>query len=196
LSKRDNKGIIKRWVMNIPNVLTTVRFFLIPAFIFTFYSSAEHNILYSTYIFLLAGVTDILDGYIARTYNMVTKWGAAIDPLVDKLMQITVLICFTDKGYLPLWVILVIGLKELLMVGGALFLYYSVNKTVIPANRYGKIATISFYVAIIAIAFDAYQILSYLLIIITIVLTIIAFINYLVGFREVNRENSGKYIDK
>lgn len=183
--------------MNIPNILTSIRFLFIPFFIVIFYSSIENNILYATYIFILAGITDVLDGYIARKYNMVTKWGAALDPLADKLMQITVLVCFTDKKYLPLWVIAVIGIKEILMILGALFLYYFVDKTVIPANKYGKIATVSFYIAILSIAFKVNKLISYLLVSVAVVLTIIAFINYLIGFREINRiTNIGKNIDK
>ncbi|MGF7059598.1 CDP-diacylglycerol--glycerol-3-phosphate 3-phosphatidyltransferase [Brassicibacter mesophilus] len=183
--------------MNIPNILTTLRFFLIPVFIYVFYSSFDNNIIYATGIFFLAGVTDVLDGYIARTFNMVTKWGAALDPLADKLMQITVLICFTDKKYLPLWVILVIGIKEACMIIGALFLYYSVDKTVIPANKYGKIATISFYIAIFALAFNINQTISFVFVLLAVGLTIVAFINYFIGFKVINKENKQmKYIDK
>ncbi|WP_069649980.1 CDP-diacylglycerol--glycerol-3-phosphate 3-phosphatidyltransferase [Caloranaerobacter ferrireducens] len=182
--------------MNIPNILTTIRFLFIPIFIVIFYSSIENNILYATYIFILAGITDVLDGYIARKYNMVTKWGAALDPLADKLMQITVLVCFTDKKYLPLWVITVIGIKEILMILGGLFLYYFVDKTVIPANKYGKIATVSFYIAILSIAFKVNKLISFLLVSVAVVLTIVAFINYLIGFREINRTNKEKSIDK
>lgn len=173
--------------MNIPNILTTIRFLLIPVFIWIFFSSIENNILYATYVFILAGITDILDGYIAKTYNMVTKWGIALDPLADKLMQITVLVCFTSDGYLPIWVIIVIGAKELLMILGALFLYYFVDKTVIPANKYGKIATVSFYITILSIAFNVNELISYGLIILTILLTIIAFINYTIGFKAINQ---------
>ncbi|SDY97786.1 CDP-diacylglycerol--glycerol-3-phosphate 3-phosphatidyltransferase [Proteiniborus ethanoligenes] len=175
--------------MNIPNVLTTIRFLLVPIFVFIFYSSIENNILYATIVFAIAGVTDVLDGYIARTYNMVTKWGVAMDPLADKLMQLTVLICFTSKAYLPIWVIIVVGLKEILMVIGALFLYYSFEKTVIPANRYGKIATIAFYIAILSIAFNFPETLSFILVLLAVMLTLLAFINYFLGFKEVRKDN-------
>ncbi|SHH22953.1 CDP-diacylglycerol--glycerol-3-phosphate 3-phosphatidyltransferase [Caloranaerobacter azorensis DSM 13643] len=178
--------------MNVPNILTTIRFLFIPIFISIFYSSIENNILYATYVFILAGITDILDGYIARKYNMVTKWGTVLDPLADKLMQITVLICFTDKKYLPLWVITVIGIKEILMILGGLFLYYFVDKTVIPANKYGKIATVSFYIAILSIVFKVNKLISYLLVLAAVILTLIAFINYLIGFRKINRMNKEK----
>ncbi len=176
--------------MNIPNILTTIRFFLIPVFVIVFYSSVENSVLYATLVFAMAGITDVLDGYIARSYNMVTKWGIVMDPLADKLMQLTVLVCFTSKAYLPLWVIIVVGLKEILMVIGALFLYCSVDKTVIPANKYGKIATIGFYVAILSIAFNIPHSISFFLILIAVILTLVAFINYFFGFKEVRKDNN------
>lgn len=170
--------------MNIPNILTTLRFILIPLFIIVFYSSLQSNVLFATYIFILAGATDVLDGYIARSYNMVTKLGVVLDPLADKLMLITVLICFTTKEYIPIWIITVVGIKELLMIIGGLILYYNVDNTVIPANKYGKIATVSFYIGIIAIAFEINNVISYILITLAVSLTLLAFINYMINFRK------------
>ncbi|MTI65120.1 MAG: CDP-diacylglycerol--glycerol-3-phosphate 3-phosphatidyltransferase [Firmicutes bacterium] len=179
--------------MNIPNFLTTIRFILIPIFIAIFYSPMKNNIVIATYIFILAGITDVLDGYIARKYDMITKFGTVLDPLADKLMLITVLICFTDANFLPIWVILVVGLKEITMILGGIFLYYCGDKTVIPANKYGKVATVSFYIAILSIAFHLNKIFSYALIILAVIITIIAFINYVIGF---NTKNKNINIDK
>lgn len=174
--------------MSIPNILTTVRLFLVPIFIFIFFLKPEGNIIYATYIFILAGITDILDGYIARKYNLITKWGQAMDPLADKLMQVTVIICFTIKNYLPIWVIIIIGLKELLMVLGGLFLYYRKDKSVIPANKYGKLATIVFYIAILYLAFGLpYSIIP---IVIAIIFTLFAFGNYINDFKTINNKES------
>lgn len=170
--------------MNIPNVLTTLRFILIPVFVFFFFSNLEGNVLYATYVFILAGITDVLDGYIARTYNMITKYGTILDPLADKLMLLTVLICFTTKEYIPIWIITIVGIKELLMIIGGLILYYSMDKTVVPANKIGKIATISFYIGIIAVAFEVNKFLSYLLISLAVIITIIAFIKYFINFNN------------
>lgn len=170
--------------MNIPNILTTIRFILIPIFIVLFYSNLDNNVLFATYVFILAGITDVLDGYIARNYNMITKYGTVLDPLADKLMLITVLICFTTKDYIPIWIITIVGIKELLMILGGLFLYYNMNKTVVPANKLGKIATISFYIAIITVAFEVNKIISYVLISTAVIITIIAFINYFINFNK------------
>ncbi len=182
--------------MNIPNILTIIRLLLIPVFVIVFYSQIDNNILYATYIFLIAGFTDFLDGYIARRYNMITKWGTVLDPLADKLMQLTVLICFTSARYIPIWAIIVIGAKELLMIFGGLFLYYFFDRTVIPANKYGKIATLAFYIAILGIAFNINNIANYILITITVGLTILAFGNYFIGFRTISMEkNRDKLVD-
>ncbi|WP_026896202.1 CDP-diacylglycerol--glycerol-3-phosphate 3-phosphatidyltransferase [Clostridiisalibacter paucivorans] len=171
--------------MNIPNTLTIIRFFLIPVFLYVFYSNIENNVLYGTYIFLLAGVTDILDGYIARKYDLITKWGIILDPLADKLMLLVVLIGFTSKGYLPIFVILIVGIKEILMIAGGIFLYYFMDKTVIPANKFGKIATVSFYVAIFSVALKISDTVSFISVGIAITLTLIAFINYFMGFESI-----------
>ncbi|MDK2933316.1 MAG: hypothetical protein PWP27_1126 [Clostridiales bacterium] len=109
--------------MNIPNILTLIRFLLIPVFVYFFFSNLEHNYLISATIFIFAGITDVLDGYIARTYNMVTKWGKLLDPLADKSMQLTVVFCLAYKKIIPLWAIYIILIKEILMVIGSIVLY-------------------------------------------------------------------------
>ncbi len=175
----------------IPNMITTLRFFLVPIYIMFFYSSIENSLLYATLIFILAGITDVIDGHIARKYNLITKLGTVLDPLADKLMQITVLVTFTTKGYVPLWAIAIIGIKEVLMIIGGLILYYGKSEEVIPANRYGKLATVVFYVTILTIAFSskgADSVISMILIIATVIITMIAFINYLIGFNKINKK--------
>ena len=88
-------------MLNLPNILTIFRFFLIPLFIFAFLSSLKFNNVLAIVIFLLSGVTDVLDGYIARKYNMVTKFGKLLGPLADKLMIISVLWCLVVKKLIP-----------------------------------------------------------------------------------------------
>lgn len=164
--------------MNLPNIITALRFALIPLFIKMFFSSLERSLLYSILIFLLAGITDILDGYIARKYNIITKWGQVMDPLADKLMQLTVLVCFTIKQFIPIWVIIIYGIKEFLMILGGIFLYTRKDKMVLPANSYGKIATVIFYIAILAVAFNF--VYAKLLIIIAVLFALYAFVQYAV----------------
>jgi len=163
--------------MNLPNILTTLRLLLIPVFIYVFFVFEDNNLIYATGIFFLAGVTDALDGYLARKYHQVTKIGQALDPLADKLMQLTVIICFTIAGILPLWILFVVGIKEGLMILGAAILYTRRDKTVIPANKLGKVSTILFYLAILLIGLG-YTVGRYLLIT-AILITLIAFFRYL-----------------
>ena len=119
--------------MNLANILTMSRIILVPIYLFLFYSSFENRLLYSGMILILSGFTDVLDGYIARKYNMVTKLGTMLDPIADKLTTFTVLISYTSINLLPLWILIVLGLKELsLLIGGGI-LYYN-EKTAIPAK--------------------------------------------------------------
>lgn len=135
--------------MNIPNILTLIRFALIPVFIYTFYNSTNYII--PVLVFILAGFTDVLDGYIARKFNLITKWGTILDPLADKLLQISVLFVLTDKKLIPLWIIIVVSIKELFMVIGGSIIYK--NKISIESKWYGKTATVLFYIAIVTVMF-------------------------------------------
>ena len=176
--------------MNVPNILTLFRLFLIPVFILIFFSGLPNYLLYSIIIFLLAGITDVLDGYIARKYNLVTKWGIVLDPLADKLMLITVLTCLVTANFIPLWILIVVVIKELLMIiaGGILY-----NKnTLIPSNLYGKVATCLFYLSIFIISFNV-KAGDYLLYI-AVVSTIIAFINYLSLYIKGKSKNNKKEV--
>lgn len=165
--------------MNIPNILTIIRICLVPLYLFVFYTVEKNALLYAGLIYILAGVTDVLDGRIARKYNMISKLGAALDPLADKLMTFAVLISFTSANLIPSWVLLVLGIKEILMIIGGFILYIFMEKRVLPSNKYGKIATVSFYAAILSIVFKIpSSTLTNLLIVITVALNLLAFLNY------------------
>ena len=120
--------------MNVPNMLTVIRFFLIPVFVYVFYSpDISNNTLWALVVFIIAGATDLLDGYIARKHNLITKWGKLMDPLADKLMLLTVLISLYIKGIIPEIIIIIVFIKEFLMIGGAIFLYKN-RKIVVESN--------------------------------------------------------------
>lgn len=169
--------------MNIPNILTLIRMFLIPLFILVFFSNLSNNLIVSILIFLIAGLTDILDGYIARSYNLVTRWGIVLDPLADKLMLITVLSCLVIKSYIPLWILIIVSCKELFMIIAGIFLY---NKDVIiPSNALGKFATIAFYLSIVILYFN--QRLGHYFIYTAVIITLIALINYFVSYFKTHK---------
>jgi cardiolipin synthase len=171
--------------MNIPNILTVFRIFLIPVFVMMFFSSNPNSLLFSTLIFLFAGFTDVLDGYIARKYKLTTKWGTVMDPLADKLMLITVLTCLVMKNYIPTWIFIVVSLKEIAMIISATFLYK--KDTVIPANKFGKISTLLFYIAIFVLCF--HRTIGDYLLYAAVISAIIALTNYAIIYFK-NRASS------
>lgn len=169
--------------MNVPNILTLFRLFLIPVFVILFFSGVPHSLLYSIYVFLIAGFTDILDGYIARKFNLITKWGIVLDPLADKLMLTAVLTCLVVDGLAPLWVLVIITTKEIFMIIAGTILYR--NNSIIPSNSFGKISTCLFYISIVTLAFDV-RFGDYLLYI-AVASAIIAFINYFILYHNNNK---------
>ncbi len=115
-----------------------------------------------------------MDGYIARKYNLVTKWGMVIDPLADKLMLLTVLICLAIKGYIPLIVVILIAVKDSLMIISGVFLYK--KNTVIPANIFGKASTLLFYLSIFMLPINKY--IGNIVLKIAVISAFVALINY------------------
>ncbi len=128
---------------NVPNILTMVRFLLIPVAAVLVYFGITIPALI---VFLTACITDLLDGYIARKYDLKTNEGALLDPLADKLMAIFVIVAFTVTGVVPIYILIVLLVKELLMIGGGIFLYF--RNIVAPANIVGKIAAFTLNTAI------------------------------------------------
>lgn len=174
--------------MNIPNILTIIRLLLIPAFLFVFFSELPNSMLLSFLIFIFAGITDFLDGYIARKYKLVTKWGSIADPFADKLMSITVLLSLTIDEIIPIWVPIVIVAKELLMIIGGIVLYK--KGTYVPAKFYGKAATALFYVAVLFLVINKIagiaimRTFGLIFIYITVIVTLYAFYKYYENFRK------------
>ena len=128
----------------IPNTLTVLRFLFIPIIIdFIF----KGNYLLAFIFFTISGITDILDGFIARKFNFVSNFGKLMDPLADKLTQIATLTSLVFTNIIPIWILIIVLLKEFIMIVGASFLY---GKDVVVYSRwYGKIATVLFYIAIV-----------------------------------------------
>lgn len=129
---------------NIPNILTIIRFILIPVIL---YFIITGNYLLGFVFFSLSGITDILDGAIARKFDLISTFGKLMDPLADKLTQISVLATLVFKDIISIWILVIVIFKELIMIIGASFLY---GKDVIVYSKwFGKLATVLFYVAIV-----------------------------------------------
>ncbi len=129
----------------IPNIITTFRLFLVP--IFAYFTLISDNLWAALIVFVVSGISDVIDGIIARKCNMITETGKVYDPLVDKLMQITVLFALSARGFIPVWAIAIIIAKELIMIAVALVLY--LKKTIIQSKWYGKMTTVIFYAVIL-----------------------------------------------
>jgi len=166
--------------MNIANLITIFRIILVPIYLRVFFSNISNGIFWAGLIFIVAGISDILDGYIARKYNLITKVGSVLDPIADKLMSFAVLISLTWSELIPIWILIAIGMKELTLIIGGSILYLFKGNQVLPSNRYGKIATVSFYIAALSVVFKFPEILSKTLFVLTVSLNLLAFINYLI----------------
>ena len=182
--------------MNLANMITIFRILLIPIYLAVFYSGWDNYILFSGLIFILAGISDVLDGYVARKYNMITDLGSVLDPVADKLMMFAILISFVSKGIIPTWILLALGIKEVVMILGGGILYLFKGKQVTPSNIFGKLATVSFYVATLSIVFKLPEVLSNSLFVLTVILNIIAFINYLIIYLKIKDNNPKGIVDK
>ena len=138
-------------IKHVPNILTIIRFFLIPAILYFVFT--EQYI--AAFIMLtVSGLTDVLDGIIARKFNCITNFGKLIDPLADKATQISILAALTFKGIIPLWMLIIVFVKEFVMIAGASFLYG--KELVVSSRWFGKLATVVFYLAIVCSFFITY----------------------------------------
>lgn len=127
----------------VPNTLTIFRFILIP---FIIYFLFQERYVEAIAFLALSGLTDVLDGFIARKFYCITNFGKLVDPLADKATQVGLLISLYMIQVIPLWIIIVVLIKEVLLIIGASFLYG--KETVVSSRWYGKLATVIFYIAI------------------------------------------------
>ena len=135
---------MKKYFKYIPNILTVIRFCLVPI-IATLLSKG--NYIGAIIVFTISGITDILDGTIARKFNFISDFGKLMDPLADKATQLSMLFILTTKKIIPFWIITIVAIKEFLMVCGASFLYG--KELVVSSKWYGKVSTVLLYVAIV-----------------------------------------------
>ena len=169
--------------MNLPNKLTLFRVVLIPFFVF--FLLAPYFEGYGNYIavaiFIVASITDFLDGKIARKYNLVTNFGKFMDPLADKLLVCSALICLIQLELIPAWVVIIIIAREFIISGFRLVA--SDNGVVIAASYWGKFKTafqmLTVIVLILNIPNKVFTILGTALIYVSLALTVISLIDYI-----------------
>ena len=132
--------------MNIPNALSLLRMVLLPVFA-VLYLNSDNNpaLLYWAFgVLLISGLSDSIDGYIARRFNQITDLGKVLDPLADKLTQVTVVLCFAIKNSWAIYLLVICLIKELLQGIGGLILLQRGEK-IHGARWYGKVSTFVFY---------------------------------------------------
>ncbi len=133
----------------VPNILSFMRLCLCPVFVWAFFNSSPLN---AFWVFLIASILDIIDGFIARKFNATSNLGKILDPVADKVLQLCAVICFTIKEMIPFFVVIVLGLKELTMlIGGGII--SKKKKNMVYSNVFGKIASFITSVTLCAMFF-------------------------------------------
>ena len=179
--------------MNLPNKLTVLRVCMIPFFVVMLLLNGGENQTYryiAAAIFIVASLTDMLDGKIARKYNLVTNFGKFMDPLADKLLVCSALICLVDLKQLPAWMVIVIISREFIISGFRLVA--SDNGVVIAASYWGKFKTTFQMIAVVLLILDipSLALLTTLCVWIALALTIISLVDYIVKNHKVLTEGS------
>jgi len=166
--------------MNLPNKLTMLRVIMIPFFVvFLLVDITPYDKWIALAIFIVASLTDMADGKIARKYNLITNFGKFMDPLADKLLVCSAMIALIELGRIPAWIVIVIIAREFIISGFRLVA--SDNGVVIAASYWGKFKTVSQMVMVILMIADIpqLQIVTTVIMYIALVLTIVSLIDYL-----------------
>lgn len=136
-----------RFEWTVPNMLSILRLLLVPVFAVLYLTSGEHpaRLYWSIGALLLSGLSDALDGYIARRFNQISESGKLLDPLADKLTQVTVLVCVTVRCPALIPLLIICAVKELLQLIGGAILLHGGDCGIEGSHWYGKLATFVFY---------------------------------------------------
>lgn len=174
--------------MNLPNKLTVLRIIMVPFFVFFMLTDVggDANKWIALVLFCVASLTDMLDGKIARKYNLVTNFGKFMDPLADKLLVCSAMICMIDSGKLTAWFVIIIIAREFIISGFRLVA--SDNGIVIAASYWGKFKTVSQMAMIILLIADfggIFDAICTLLIWVSLALTIISLVDYIAKNKQV-----------
>ena len=174
--------------MNTPNKLTVARMILVPFLVIFMLTGwgREANRWICLAIFVAASVTDWFDGHLARKYNLITNFGKFMDPLADKLLVCSAMICMIELDRLPAWVVIIIIGREFIISGFRLIA--AENGVVIDANYWGKFKTVSQMIMIILLIVDFggfFAILTEVFIWLSVALTVISLLTYIMQNRKV-----------
>ncbi len=187
--------------MNLPNKLTMLRVIMVPFFVVFLLLTPDYPLFkwVAFGLFVVASLTDLLDGHIARKYNLITNFGKFMDPLADKLLVSAALICLTELGFIPAWMTIVIISREFIISG---FRLIAAEKgVVIAAGWLGKwktaVTMIMLAMMLLAVngigfpatgVYDVYMLITEVLLWIAVVLTVISLVDYLVKNKDVMKD--------
>ena len=170
-------------IINIPNLLTIIRIVLLPAVVWRFMEGDANGALA---FYLIAMLTDAVDGYLARKLNQITSFGKLLDPIADKLSLLTLLGLFVADGQIPLWVLCLILLKEAALVAGSAVAFK--RGIIVYALPIGKVTTVTFILSMVA-RFLSMTETADVLLGVSIVLSLIALVWYmLVGAKKLHAQ--------
>ena len=167
--------------MNLPNKLTIARVLMVPVFVlFMLCKSIPANTIWAGILFIAASLTDTLDGYLARKNNQVTTFGKFMDPLADKLLVCSALICLSDLHLVPSWIVIIIVAREFIISG---FRLVAAEKgTVIAASYWGKVKTVAQMLMVIVKVFNfggIFTLIGDILMWAALILTVVSLADYL-----------------
>ena len=176
--------------MNTPNKLTVARMILVPFLVLFMLTDlgGEANRYIALAIFVVASVTDWFDGKLARKYNLVTNFGKFMDPLADKLLVCSAMICLVEMGRIPAWIVIVIISREFIISGFRLIA--SDNGRVIAASYWGKFKT-TFQMVMICLMIaniEALSVLTTIVMWVALVLTVVSLVDYLMKNKDVLKD--------
>ncbi len=193
------KKIDFKYIFTVPNILSYLRILLIPPFMYLF---LKGKYVESAIVIVLSGLSDCVDGFLARRLNQITQLGKMLDPFADKLTLIAVAVCLSIIEPMIFPVVLILALKDILMLIGASVL---LKKHIMPVASawYGKLGTICFYFSVAAIVvfdmilkFKNFSIISFIMLSVTAVIMIYSLIRYYLVFRallaKAKEENAKK----
>lgn len=175
--------------MNLANRITLLRILMIPIFIVLMLADFPYHMEAALAIFLLASLTDKLDGYIARKYNMITDFGKFIDPLADKLLVTGAFVVLIQIGRIEAWIVFVILTREFAVTG--LRSLAAAQNVIIAASNYGKIKTVTQIIAIVILLMNNYPFslvsfpMDVIMVYITLAITILSGLDYFIKNKQV-----------
>ena len=173
--------------MNTANKLTLLRVILIPVYLIIWHLDFAYNNIVALIIFILASVTDFIDGYVARHYNQVTDFGKFMDPLADKVLVLTSMICFCAMGRFPAWALVIVMAREFAVSG--LRMVAVDNGRVIAAGWSGKVKTFATMVCLCIMHLPVWTWLMWVCVAVIAVTTLYSGIEYFVKNKDVLNTN-------